>query len=203
MTARSCASRTDRWDPRFTDPEHEAHALGRRERQVEPGYPNRARRLPQRPPVVRDPGEDRPQALPVNAAVEPESSAAATEPHAACLRTTDVVLLEPTFDALYNVDTALCLVEVVLGLAGRELADRKQRNHVLYLSGRQDPLRGTFSRAVGAYPLKRSELFVAALGRAEPDALTSAGCASQLLMPNCEAHTNARVLDPIIAGVCA
>jgi hypothetical protein len=37
----------------------------------------------------------------------------------------DVVVLDPLADALNDVDTVLGLVEVVLGLSGRQLADRQ------------------------------------------------------------------------------
>ena len=85
-----------------------------------------ARRRPQFRAVVRVKTiEHPPQRVPTDLAAKPELAGRGANPSTACLARTDVVVLDPSADALHHVDPRLSLVEVVLGLSGRELADRK------------------------------------------------------------------------------
>ena len=54
---------------------------------------------------------------------QPKPCAAPAQPNAASLEPADVVLLQAALDAVDHVDAHLGLVEVVLGLSGRELSD--------------------------------------------------------------------------------
>ena len=71
-------------------------------------------------------------------------------------RAADVVLLDPVADAVDHVDPPLRLVEVVLGLAGRELADR-QHERVLDPQAAENAVRaiGLRTRSVGPGLLNR------------------------------------------------
>ena len=63
------------------DPEQHAHALRRRERQIEPGDPDRARRAPQRRPVQRiQAGEHATQRVAVDRPASPSRRAAEPDP---------------------------------------------------------------------------------------------------------------------------
>ena len=111
---------------RATEPEQQAHALRRRERQIEPGDPCRTARCPQRSPVARvQPGQHVAKRLGRDIAAEPELTRGCADPLSPSLARRQVVVLDPLAHALRHVDALLRLVEVVLGLAGRQLADRE------------------------------------------------------------------------------
>ena len=121
---------------RVAQGEYDADALRRRERQIKPGHPDRARGVAQRRAVARiQPGEHATQRVAVNPARETERRRRRADPHSARFCAAGVVLLNAATDALDRVDAHLCLVEVVLGLAGRELADRKHREGTAAESG--------------------------------------------------------------------
>ncbi len=146
------------------DAEEHADALGRRERQVEPAHANPAAAVPERRAVPRiAPGEHAPQILSLHRPVEPELAPRRTEPLAARLRRAEVVVLDPFGHAVDDVDADLRLVEVVLGLAGRELADREHPEQVSGAQAAERPVRrnrisiGVSKRTSGsAGPLRAS-----------------------------------------------
>jgi hypothetical protein len=111
---------------RVSQPEQHAHALGRRERQIEPSDSGRTARAAQRSPVARvQPGQHVAKRLGRDVAAEPELACGRADPLSPSLTRRQVVVLDPVAHALRHVDTSLRLVEVVLGLAGRQLADRE------------------------------------------------------------------------------
>ena len=110
------------------DPEQDADALGRREREVKAGYSYRARRASQGRSIQRiQAREDAPQRVAADGPGEAERRASGADPRTACFGAAGVVLLNAVADAVDCVDPCLSLLEVVLGLAGRQLADRKHR----------------------------------------------------------------------------
>jgi hypothetical protein len=70
-------------------------------------------------------GEDAPQCVAVDRAREAERCAAGADPRAARFGAAGVVLLDAVADAVDRVHAHLALLEVVPGLAGRQLANRK------------------------------------------------------------------------------
>ena len=105
--------------------EEHAHALRRRERQVEARDADRHPRRAQLLAIVVLAREHPPQRLAVDHALQAELAGAGAEPFATRLGAADVVLLHPVADALDHVDPLARLVEVVPVLPGRELADRQ------------------------------------------------------------------------------
>ena len=157
--ARSCAARTAPAQLAVADPEQHADALRRRERQIEPGDLDRTRRAPQRRAVCGSmPASTPRRASPSTGPERPSDLPPVPDPAAARLGAAGVVLLDAVADALDHVHAHLGLLEVVPGLAGRELADRKHRSRLSRwrrLSGqiRFDSSRRVVScRAVGAVP---------------------------------------------------
>ncbi len=109
---------------RVADPEQDADALRRRERQVKAGDSYRTRRAPQRRAIQRIKArQDAAQRVAVDRAREPERRASRADPGTARLGAAGVVLLHAVADAVDGVYAHLSLLEVVLGLAGRQLAD--------------------------------------------------------------------------------
>ena len=83
---------------------------------------------PQRRTVARvEAVEHATQRVAVDRARKTELGRRSADPQAARLSAAGGVLLDAVADAVDRVDAHLCLVEVVLGLAGRELADREHR----------------------------------------------------------------------------
>ena len=95
-TARSCAARTARPQLRVADPEQHAHALRRRERQIEPGDPDRGSTTPAaaRRPADRRPASTRRSASPSTAPVEPELARRRRRSTRRAPRAADVVVLD-------------------------------------------------------------------------------------------------------------
>ena len=90
------------------DAEQDAHRLRRRERQIKPAHPDRARGGPQRRPVRRvQAGQHRRSASPSTGPVQPELAARGADPLAARLRPAGVVVLDPVADAVDHVHPAL------------------------------------------------------------------------------------------------
>ena len=149
------------------DAEQNADALGRREGQIEPGDLDRARRAPQRRPVQRIQTLEHPaKCLAAHRPFDVERPAAGFDPAASGLGAAGVVLLDAVADAQDRVDAHLSLVEVALGLAGRQLADRKHRCR---LSRWQRPSGQIASGAVSSpSPCGRAGR-AGAPGRAQPD----------------------------------
>ena len=114
--------------PIVTNAEQHAHALRSRERQVE------ARHATLRAPPEQLPGprmravEDPPQRIVADLAVEAQQPRGRTHPDAARLRPAQVVVLDTRADRLSARHVPLRLLEVVVGLAAREFADRKHRH---------------------------------------------------------------------------
>jgi hypothetical protein len=99
--------------------------LGCRERQIKRRHPHPAARAPQHRPVTRiEPREHRAQLRAVDITGQTELGAARPHPHPARLTGTDVVLLR-ALQALDRIDATLLHIEVVVSLAGPELADGK------------------------------------------------------------------------------
>ena len=93
-----------------------------------PATSYRARRAPQRRPIQRiKAGEDAPQRIAVDRARRGRAPRRRADPRAARFSAAGVVLLHAVADAVDRVHAHLALLEVVPGLAGRQLADRKHR----------------------------------------------------------------------------
>ena len=112
-------------NPLIAHAEEDAHALRRRERQVEAGNAHHARAVAERHAIGSEAAKDPTQRFAFDGPNEAERRRPATEPRAARFGASGVVVLETVADALDGVDAPLGLVEVILGLAGHEFADRE------------------------------------------------------------------------------
>jgi hypothetical protein len=112
----------------IAEPEQDADALRRRERQIERTDASPLRRVPQLRPGPRTaPGEQRPEIITGYRPGQAEPGSRTPGPFPARPSLLGVVVLQPLGDAVDNVDPPLRLVEVVAGLAGHDLADREHR----------------------------------------------------------------------------
>ncbi len=138
------------------DAEQHAHALRRRERQIKARpsgreYPaERRHRSRDARPAAPGRGRSRPT-LPLS----PSAAAAGARPHAGGLRAAEVVVLDAGAHGRRARQRAVGLLEVVAGLAGRELSEREHDD--LHPSSRQDEVSGHLPVDGQREPAGRSE----------------------------------------------